>query len=136
MGAFCVFGVSRQALRKTVENKIPTWRFEGEERIELTVQEWSALVAAEVERLFAESEKLVRISPELDAPQFCRDWIAVSPAEVRLAQIMVRGPKVDGDGIPVVRKGAPVMVWQPYSEPTVQPRLVATAAARVPEPAC
>lgn len=132
MGAFCVFGISRQVLRKSVENKLPTWRFEGEKRIELNVREWGELVAAEVERQFAQSEKQVRISPELDAPQFCRDWIAVNPSEVRLTQIMVRGPKIGGDGRPVLRKGAPVMVWQPYDGGGTAPALPSTAKRKEP----
>lgn len=71
---------------------------------------------AEAERLFEVSEKVVRISPEFDAPQFCRDWMAVSPAEVRLTSIMVRGVKQGDDGKAMMRNGTPVMTWLPYAE--------------------
>lgn len=112
MGAFCVFGVSRQVCRKQIEGKLSTYCPKLERR--LTAPEWGDRVIVEADRIFEESEKVVRISPEFDAPQFCRDWIAVSPAEVRLTRIMVRGPKIGDDGKPVLRKGAPVMTWLPY----------------------
>lgn len=114
MGAFCVFGVSRSVCRKQAEKKVSTVRVIDGKRINLSAPEWGELVAVETERLFAESEKQVRISPELDAPQFCRDWLAAGPGEVRLARIMVRGPKLGKDDKPVIRKGAPVMAWLPY----------------------
>ena len=117
MGAFCVFGVSRQVCRKQAERKVPTVKIVDGERVGLSAPEWGVLVATETERLFAESEKQARISPELDAPQFCRDWIAAGPNEVRLTRIMVRGPKIDAAGKPVIRKGAPVMTWLPYDDP-------------------
>jgi len=70
----------------------------------------------EADRLFEASDKVVRISPEFDAPQFCHDWMAVSPAEVRLTRVMVRGVKKDDSGKTVMRNGAPVSTWLPYSE--------------------
>jgi len=73
-------------------------------------------------KLFEVSEKQVRISPEFDAPQFCRDWIAASPGEVRLTRIMYRGDKVDKHGAVVVRDGVPVLTWLPYDESMVWPR--------------
>lgn len=112
MGAFCVFGVSRQVCRKRAERKIPTFCPKLER--EMSPAEWGMRVAEEGDRVFAESSKQVRIFPEFDAPQFCRDWIAVSPSEVRLTRLMVRGPKTGGDGKPVVRKGVPVLTWLPY----------------------
>ena len=117
MGAFCVFGVSRQVCRKQAEKKTPTVRVVDGKRINQSAPEWGIAVAAETDRLFVETDKQVRISPELDAPQFCRDWIAAGPNEVRLTKIMVRGPKVDAAGKPVIRRGAPVMAWVPYDDP-------------------
>lgn len=120
MGAFCVFGVSRQVCRKTAEKNVPT-RCPKLGR-ELTAAEWGTRVFEETARIFAASEKQVRISPELDAPQFCRDWIAAQPGEVKLTKLMCRGPKMDKHGAPVIRDGVPVLTWLPFDENTVWPR--------------
>jgi hypothetical protein len=116
MGGFCVFGVSRSISRQLAEKKTPT--FEGGEtnRRELTIPEWAARRDALAKCLFEQTEKPYRISPELDAPQFCADWMAVAPAEIRLAKIMVRGPKIDGGGNPIKRNGVQVMTWVEFSE--------------------
>jgi hypothetical protein len=120
MGAFCVFGVSRQVCRKLAEKSVPTRC--PELKRELTAPEWGGRVMAEADRLFEASEKQVRISPELDAPQFCRDWIAASPGDVKLTRLMYRGPKIDKYGAAVLRDGAPVLTWLPYDESAVWPR--------------
>lgn len=120
MGAFCVFGVSRQVCRRQAEKNVAT--FCPVFKRELTAPEWGKRVALEANRLFIESMKQVRISPELDAPQFCRDWIAAAPNDVRLTRIMVRGPKHDKHGTPVIKDGAPVLTWLPYDETKNWPR--------------
>lgn len=122
MGAFCVFGVSRTTLRNKAEKAVPTTEGTGKERRNLSAPEWGERVAAEVERQFAESDKRARISPELDAPQFCIDWIAAQPDQVKLTSIMCRGPKIDKHGAAVVRNGAPVLEWLPYDEKAPYPR--------------
>jgi hypothetical protein len=114
MGAFCVFGVSRQVCRKLAEKNIPT--YDSELKRSLTAPEWGVRVAAAGDRMFEESVKQVRISPELDAPQFCRDWIAASPADVKLTRVMYRGAKIDKHGAVVLKDGAPVLTWLPYDE--------------------
>jgi hypothetical protein len=121
MGAFCVFGVSRQVCRKLAEKSVPTFVIVddvsakgGKRRRELTVAEWGVLVGVEVETQFSASTKQVRISPELDAPQFCHDWIAASPADVRLTKVMCRMDKIDKHGAVVMRDGAPVLAWRDY----------------------
>lgn len=134
MGAFCVFGVSRQVCRKQAEKKISTVKIVDGKRVGMSAPEWGALVAAETERLFAESDKQVRISPELDAPQFCRDWIAAQPGEVRLTKLMCKGPKIDKHGAVVVRKGAPVLAWLPFDEKAEWPRPFGEGAAPAPAP--
>ena len=73
-------------------------------------------MAIETSRLYDESVKQVRISPELDAPQFCRDWIAAAPGETKLTKIMCRGDKVDKHGTVIMRQGAPVQTWLDYDE--------------------
>jgi len=105
MGAFCVFGVSRQVCRRQAEASVKT--VDKEAGRHLSVTEWGERVRAEGDRVFEEAQRQVRISPEFDAPQFCYDWLAVSPSEVRLARVMVRGPKTDENGKPMMRKGAP-----------------------------
>ena len=119
MGAFCVFGVSRSVCRKLAEKKVAT--FCPKLGREMSPAEWGDRVKEEGDRMFGESSKQARISPEFDAPQFCRDWLAVSPSEVRLARIMVRGPKTGADDKPVIRKGVPVMTWLPYDQLAIAP---------------
>lgn len=117
MGAFCVFGVSRQVCRKLAEKSVLTFCVEaGNKKRYFTAPEWGALVQAEADRLFETSVKQVRISPELDAPQFCRDWIAASPVDVKLTRIMYRGEKIDKHGAVVLRDGVPLLTWLPYDE--------------------
>ena len=119
MGAFCVFGVSRQACRKQAEKNVPTYC--AETKRSLSPAEWRGLVMIEIDRLFEVTERQVRISPEFDAPQFCRDWIAASPGEVKLTRLMCRGEKIDKHGAVVVRDGAPVLTWLPYDESKAWP---------------
>lgn len=110
MGAFCVFGISKSVCRNKAEKKVAT--IIGGRH--LSISEWAQQVRLQAESLFLTEQKLVKISPEFDAPQFCRDWLSVSPAEVRLPRIMVRTQKLDESGKPVMRKGAPVMVWADF----------------------
>lgn len=120
MGAFCVFGVSRQICRKLAEKNVSV--YDKETKRSLSAPEWGARVVAEADRVFDASEKQVRISPELDTPQFCRDWIAAAPGEVKLTRIMVRGPKVDKHGAMVLKEGIPVLTWLAYDEAKDWPR--------------
>jgi hypothetical protein len=90
MGGFCVFGVSRQLCKATAERQIVAY---GK-----TVAEWARERDALAARLFEETIKAVRISPEFDAPQFCEDWMAVTPSEIKLAKVMAYVPKTDGGG--------------------------------------
>ncbi len=83
MGAFCVFGVSRSVCRKSAEKSVSEMKIEGQKVVGLTIAEWGAAVRAVADEVFTSTEKRVRISPEFDAPQFCRDWIETSPGEVR-----------------------------------------------------
>lgn len=127
MAAFCVYGVSRSQCRKQAERDTKTFVFDEEgNRRELTVQEWGNRVRAATERLFAlasaEPAKRAKISPEFDAPQFCRDWIAASPGEVAHTMIMYRGPKVDKRGAVVMRLGQPVLTWLEYDQNHPWPR--------------
>lgn len=131
MGAFCVFGVSKGICKKQAEKKVETFVFEVREgsdkkvRRELPIAEWAQKVAAETDRLFAETEKVGKISPEFDAPQFCHDWIAADPSHVRSTKIMVRGEKIDKNGDVVIRDGAPVMTWVEYAgQKNPQPALI------------
>lgn len=108
MGAFTVFGMSRSHCRKTAERTVSPHK--------VNITQWAELVAAEADRLFEASTKQVRIAPELDAPQFCRDWIAAQPNEVKHTKIMCRGDKIDKHGAVVMRDGAAVQTWLDYDE--------------------
>jgi hypothetical protein len=116
MGAFCVFGVSRTHCRKQAEKSVPVSVSVRPHEVFLTAAEWGGAVATETNRLYEASVKQVRISPELDAPQFCRDWIAAAPGETKLTKIMCRGDKVDKHGSVIMRQGAPVQTWLDYDE--------------------
>lgn len=111
MGAFCVFGMSRTLARQKAEKKVETYAHETPPgavkpvRRELSMGEWAQRVSVAANHIFDTAEKAVKISPEFDAPQFCRDWLAVSPGEVKLARVMVRGPKIDKKGKEVMRGG-------------------------------
>lgn len=94
MGAFCVFGISRSNCRKAAEKDTPT----EENRKSIPVEEWGRRVAVKTEELFETTVRRIKVSPELDAPQFCRDWLAAQPGEVKQPVIMVRGPKIDKQG--------------------------------------
>lgn len=120
MGGFCVYGVSRQHCRKQAEKQVSTT--DPKTKRSYTPVEWGELVSDLTEKLFAESSKQVRISPELDAPQFCRDWIAASPGEVKLTRLMYRGEKIDKHGAVVLKDGAAVLAWLPYDEAKAWPR--------------
>lgn len=113
MGAFCVFGVSRSACRALAAKQQPT-EIPGGGGRHYTPIEWGKLRDQLAVRLFETVTKVERISPEFDAPQFCRDWISVNPNEIRLAKIMVRGGKVGKDGEPLLRKGQQVFGWIEY----------------------
>jgi hypothetical protein len=110
MGAFCVFGISRTVCKNTAARTTPTR--EGKEPV--PIEEWSRRRDALAEKLFAINTRRVKISPELDAPQFCRDWLATDPSNVRDAVLMVRGPKRDKQGNEVKKDGAVVETWLEY----------------------
>lgn len=127
MGAFCVFGISRAACQKKAEKVVPV-KVPGAGGRSYSPVEWGGLVREAAVRLFEEATRRERISPELDAPQFCRDWLAAQPGEVREAVIMCRGQKFDKGGAPVMRKGAPVMTWLVFDESAAQARPFGEAA--------
>lgn len=110
MGAFCVFGISRTVCKTTAARTTPTR--EGKEPV--PIDEWSKRRDSLAEKLFADSTRRVKISPELDAPQFCRDWLRTDPDSVRDTVLMVRGPKVDKHGNLVTRNGVQVEAWLEY----------------------
>jgi hypothetical protein len=108
--------MSRTLARQKAEKKVPTAVGVGKDRRALTQPEWMELVRKEAATIFETAERSVKISPEFDAPQFCRDWIAVAPGEVRLTKIMARGAKTDAEGNRVLRDGRPVMTWLEYDQ--------------------
>ena len=122
MSAFCVFGVSKTICKKAAERKTPTFEKvgAGADRVMnyYTMAEWAEKRDAMTAKLFDEKTRLTQVSPKFDAPQFCRDWLALDPkhTEIRNAVIMVRGHKIDKRGDKVKRSGAFVMAWLEYDE--------------------
>ncbi|WEF34884.1 hypothetical protein [Pseudoduganella chitinolytica] len=116
MGAFCVFGVSKTLCKEKAGKKtVTSVAVDGsKKRRELTPAEWAEHRDELADHLFATIDKPVKVSPEFDAPQFCRDWLSVCPSEVRMPRIMVRGQKTTDDGTPIARNGKPVMTWLEY----------------------
>lgn len=108
MGGFVVYGVSRTDCRKKAEKATPA-------ELNMTVSEWDAIVRVAAEKLW-NVEKIVRISPELDSPRFCEDWIAAGKDQVKLAKIMCRGEKIDKHGAVTIKGGQPVMTWLEFDE--------------------
>jgi hypothetical protein len=98
MGAFCVFGISKAACKAAAERALPSYEILDRVRRELTMEEWRVKRDAMAAKLFEEAARPLRISPELDAPQFCYDWMAAGRDEIKLAKVMVRGPKRDKGG--------------------------------------
>jgi len=115
MGAFCVFGVSKAVCLARATKKTPIFEpLDEKEKRYFTVTEWGGRRNALAAQLFETTTKLEKISPEFDSPAFCLDWIAVNPSEVRDTKIMARGPKLDAEGSPLLRKGQPVLTWVEY----------------------
>lgn len=113
MGAFCVFGVSHTLCKAAATKKTPS--YDSKKKRNLSREEWAARRDELAEAMFAEAKRRVKISPELDAPQFCRDWLAVDREHVRDPVVMVRGPKMDKHGNVVKRNGAVVETWLEYA---------------------
>ncbi|WP_009522296.1 hypothetical protein [Imbroritus primus] len=115
MGGFCVFGVSKTACKDRARRNTKT--YSPTLKRELTIREFENLVSEKADALFAGDAKPKQISPEFDAPQFCREWIEVAlrDGSIRSASVMARKQKVDGNGKPVHgRAGRPLFVWAPY----------------------
>lgn len=111
MSAFCVYGVSmRNCLEKARE--------ELEKNRGIPANEWNAKVSKRAEELF-NLFRVKQISPAFDAPEFCRDWIAVGEKtkQIKWPTIMCKGPKLDAKGEPMLRKGGrPLIGWIPFSQ--------------------
>lgn len=116
---FVCMGVSMTDCITKARKKVPN--FDSITKTALPVEEWGRRVSKEADEIFA-SARAKQISPSFDAPQFCRDWIEIGlkSNHIRSQKIMARGIKIDAKGDTVIRKGAPVMTWLPYSEKTKQ----------------
>jgi len=112
MGAFCVYGISLTVCRAAAAKKTSTQ--DGSRN--LTPSEWATRRDALAAQMFNQGGRRVKISPELDTPHFCIDWIAADPGHVRDTVLMVRGPKRDKNGNPVIKNGAPAETWLPYED--------------------
>jgi hypothetical protein len=113
MSGFCVFGVTRQDCLKRARAKVRT--IDPKTKKELSPAEWAERVQVVADELF-NIAKSKQISPAMDSPQFCVDWIDVGErtGQIRGAKIMAKGKKVDAKGRERTRKGIPVIGWVPY----------------------
>lgn len=93
MGAFCVFGISKSQCLAKASKEVVEWEGSATGAVFLSPIEWGRRRNLRAAELFASLEKVEKISPEFDAPQFCRDWIDTNPSEVRMTKIMVRGAR-------------------------------------------
>lgn len=115
MGAFCIYGISYSDCLAVAEKKVSATEFVGkDEWRNLSLAEWAEKRDRVAKELFENGTRLTRVSPEFDAPQFCKDWLAINPANVRNAELRVWGGKKDANGEPVLRKGKPVITWVKY----------------------
>lgn len=108
MGAFCIFGISRTVCKAAASRKVPTHNG-------MTLEDWTAKRDKLAEQMYVDGTQRVKISPELDAPHFCRDWLLTDPDHVRDTVIMVRGPKRDKNGDVIKKNGAVVETWLEYA---------------------
>jgi hypothetical protein len=115
MGAFCVYGISKSLCKQQADKKTLTRHCKELGRTP-TVSEWGAKRDAMAAKLFDEATKRAKISPEFDAPQFARDWIAAALREIKQPMIMALAEKTDAKGERVLKGGAPVMTWVEYKE--------------------
>lgn len=120
MTSFCVFGISKSVCKQQAEKKTPNVIGSGKNARSVPIAEWAAMRDEMAAKLFETDDKRVKVSPEFDAPQFCKDWLAAGPGEVRQPLIMVRAEKVDKGGERMLRKGQPVMTWVEYVEPRAE----------------
>lgn len=115
MSSFCVFGISRSDCKRIAEKKVST--YDPEKKVDMSLAEWRLRADAFAESLFNEMDRAKQISPAFDAPQFCIDWINVGArgGQIKSPTVMVRGQKIDEEGVPVKRNGKPVITWLPYA---------------------
>jgi len=121
MSSFCVFGMTALVARAIAEEEIG-WTVPGENFSrprQISREERAALVDKRAAELF-EKRAVRQISPAFDAPQFAHEWLDIArrSTEVRGGCLMVRGPKVNDKGTPVISKvtGMPTITWLPYKE--------------------
>jgi len=109
MSAFCVFGMTFDAAIKRAEKKV---RDDN-----LPMEQWKKKVHELAEQILIEA-KPTQVSPPFDAPQFAKEWIEVArkTSRIHAPKVMVRKPKKDKRGNPVISKttGLPALGWEPY----------------------
>lgn len=121
MGAFCIYGISRQLCLANAEKKTSTWN--DQEKRPYSILEWTERRDKLATTLFELGTRAVKVSPEFDTPQFCMDWLKIDPLQIRDAVLMVRGPKRDKNGGEVLKGGAVVETWLVYAEECKRPEV-------------
>lgn len=109
MSAFCVYGMTLEVATKRAEKKLRD--------SSLSMEAWKKKVHELAEQILIEA-KPTQVSPPFDAPQFAKEWIEVARKTSRIyaPKVMVRKPKKDKQGNPVISKatGLPALGWEPY----------------------
>lgn len=106
MGAFCVYGVTKEKAMQRAEKKVP-----------LSRKDRGSEVEAMYEKLF-KSMPPVQISGEFDAPQFAQEYVELvkKHMDARAVRVMVRDVKLDKNGSKRLSKrtGKPIMGWMVF----------------------
>lgn len=105
-GAFAVFGRSRRKCRESAERTLDAKFLKDEKRFQ-TMAEWLIDVQAKADKSF-ERKTRIRISPEFDTPDFCRDWIELAKDEIRLPEIRHKKVEIIGNKSKTT--------WTPYAK--------------------
>lgn len=105
MSAFKVYGVS---YKKCLERARKKTSSEG-----LTPGEWEEECKKNADSLFA-SSKPVAISTAMDAPKFCREFIALCDPDHHRCLSVYAYQKTKGTVQSGKRKGMPRYAWLPY----------------------
>lgn len=109
MSSFCVFGIKKSDCVAEARKLIP-WSVAQTHAIHSM---YADLLA---EHLYREMPRAKQIAPAFDTPQFACEWIDIAKrsGQAKSMRVIVRGPKVDKNGVAIVRKGKQVIEWIEY----------------------
>ncbi|MBB2928356.1 hypothetical protein [Paraburkholderia silvatlantica] len=119
MSAFCVFALSLPVARERAAKRVDT--VDPITRRPYSEEEWRQKVEEAAQVIYAKMTP-VQVSPALDAPQFCEEWIELArkTGHYDAFAIKCRGVARDKKGAPKLSKttGAELITWVAY-KPTI-----------------